>query len=62
MGILIETFDTSGMSHNSDNLLTSIRSTIEVETNKNCKIRSFVTDSAANRKKMREELAETIVI
>lgn len=57
--ILIETLDTSGMSHSSDNLLNSIRNTIEITEKKyKCKIKSFVTDSAANMKKMREDLAE----
>lgn len=58
--ILIETLDTSGMSHSSENLLDSIRNTIEVAESKyKCKIKTFVTDSAANMRRMREDLANT---
>lgn len=59
MLISIETLDTSGMQYNTDNLLLTIHNTKEVAEKKyNCKIRSFVTDSAANINKIREELAE----
>lgn len=54
---LVDTINTDGISHTSSNLLGIAKdSKKKAETIFKCKVRSFVTDNAANMKKMREDL------
>lgn len=57
---LIETFDTSGISHTSEYLQDICEQSIfSAEKKFNCKVRSIVTDNAANMTKMRNEMENT---
>lgn len=55
---LTETIDTEDNSHTSDYLLLVAERSIKNCQQYGCKVRSFVTDNAANMGKMREELAK----
>lgn len=55
---LTETIDTEDKSHTSDYLLEVAERSINNCKKYGCKVRSFVTDNAANMSKMREELAK----
>lgn len=56
-GYLVDTIDTSGHPHTAEYLHRVAKDSIEkAETQFGCKIGSFVTDNAANVKKMRDEL------
>lgn len=57
--ILVDTIDSSGTQHSSENLLKMMEEAIKkTEVDFNCQIKSFVTDSAANMVKMRRDLQE----
>lgn len=57
---LIDTVDTEGNSHTSEYLLQLAIKSIEKCNTFGCKVRSFVTDNAANMGKMRRELSKKI--
>ena len=60
---LIKTIDTTGTSHTSENLIEIAIEAIEyAELTFNCKVRSFVTDNAANMTKMKDTLLTNNII
>lgn len=57
--VLIETVDTSGKPHDADYLTDlSLKIIKNAETKYQCKVTSFVTDNAANMRKMRQNITE----